>query len=83
MIIQATMTSKNQITIPKAVRDLLKLKQSDNVQFNIDANNKVTIEKETSKDAFWEEVMQQQEKYGSIDTPEVNWGNNVGAERID
>ena len=59
MIIHATMTSKNQITIPKAVRDLLQLKQSDNVQFKIDADNKVSLEKQSSKQSFWDEIMRQ------------------------
>lgn len=80
MIIHATMTSKNQITIPKAVRDLLQLKQSDNVQFKIDADNKVSLEKQSSKQSFWDEIMRQQKEYGKIDTPELDWGESVGKE---
>ena len=41
MIITAKMTSKNQVTIPKAVRDLLALKKADTLEFVIDDDNQV------------------------------------------
>jgi len=34
--VQATLTSKGQITIPKQVRDLLHLKNGDRVEFIVD-----------------------------------------------
>ncbi|MBD5432511.1 MAG: AbrB/MazE/SpoVT family DNA-binding domain-containing protein [Lactobacillus sp.] len=82
MLIKAKITSKNQITIPKAVRDRLGIKGKHNsVAFNIE-EERVTIEK-SKEDDLWQMVKEQEEKYGSIDTPEIEWGEDVGKEIID
>lgn len=39
----AKLTSKGQITIPKQVRDLLKLEQGDSVVFYVDENKNIKI----------------------------------------
>ena len=39
----ATMTSKGQITMPRAVREQLKLKPGDRVEFLIGNDGKVTV----------------------------------------
>ena len=39
----AKLTSKGQITIPKQVRDLLKLEQGDSVIFYVDENKNIKI----------------------------------------
>lgn len=39
------LSSKNQITIPKTVRDLLELNDCDSIDFVIDSDNRVYIEK--------------------------------------
>ena len=37
------LTSKGQITIPKQIRDLLKLEQGDSVVFYVDENKNINI----------------------------------------
>ncbi|QNQ80192.1 AbrB/MazE/SpoVT family DNA-binding domain-containing protein [Lactobacillus sp. PV034] len=82
MQIEAKITSKNQITIPKAVREQLGINEKhEKILFNIE-QGKVTIEK-SKKDNFWQLVKEQQEKYGTINTPEIDWGNDVAKEIID
>ena len=39
----AKLTSKGQITIPKQIRDLLKLKQGDSVVFYVNENKNIKI----------------------------------------
>ena len=85
MIITAKMTSKNQVTIPKAVRDLLALKKADTLEFVIDDDNQVSLKRQPddSADQFWNTIREQEAKYGSYDTPPVEWGEDVGSEKID
>jgi AbrB family looped-hinge helix DNA binding protein len=40
---EATMTSKGQITIPKSVRDLLQLRTGDRVDFVVGSDGRVII----------------------------------------
>lgn len=44
----ATITSKHQITIPKAVRQKLNLREGDQVEFNVSNANKVVLIKSSS-----------------------------------
>jgi AbrB family looped-hinge helix DNA binding protein len=39
----ATLTSKGQITLPKAIRDRLHLRAGDKVEFLVDANGRVEL----------------------------------------
>jgi AbrB family looped-hinge helix DNA binding protein len=41
-----TLTSKGQITVPKAVRDRLALRQGDRLRVAVDAAGRVTLERE-------------------------------------
>lgn len=83
MQVAAKITSKNQITIPKAVRDKLKLNSNDRtIVFNIEDDKAITVEKPKEND-LWDIVAEQQQKYGSIDTPEIDWDDDFGEERID
>lgn len=83
MEIAAKITSKNQITIPKAVRDSLHLGKGDKtILFNIHDNQQITVEKPHQQD-LWTIVAEQAKKYGSVDTPEIDWGDGAGEERID
>lgn len=82
MIITAKMTSKNQVTVPKAIRDLLELRKSDTLEFIINEDNSVSIKRKQDASNLWEIVDKQKDKYGSYDTP-INWGNDVEMEKID
>ncbi|WP_283581346.1 type II toxin-antitoxin system PrlF family antitoxin [Ligilactobacillus hohenheimensis] len=83
MIVSATMTAKNQVTIPKAIRDLLNLKRADTLEFVVTDEGQITLEKQESNANLWDVVAQQEKEYGSIDTPEFDWGSDVGTEVID
>ena len=53
-MIQAKVTSKGQITIPKKIRDLLKLKTGDNVAFILKRDGSVLFTTKTvSVDEFF------------------------------
>ena len=69
MIVSATMTAKNQVTIPKAIRDLLNLKRADTLEFVVTDEGQITLEKQESNANLWDVVAQQEKEYGSIDTP--------------
>ncbi|CAM2854641.1 AbrB/MazE/SpoVT family DNA-binding domain-containing protein [Fructilactobacillus fructivorans] len=81
--ITATMTSKNQITIPKTVRDILDLKQNDQVEFTIQKDGSITIAPKESFEDFWKIVEDQEKKYGNVSSPETDWGPDQGSEVID
>lgn len=38
-----TVTSKGQVTIPKRIRDFLRVKTGDRIDFDIDASGKVVV----------------------------------------
>ena len=83
MQVSAKITSKNQITLPKILREKLELGDSDKtIVFNISDNKPVTVEKPKANN-LWDIVEEQRKKYGSIDTPEIDWGSDVGEERLD
>lgn len=83
MQVSAKITSKNQITLPKILREKLELGDSDKtIVFNISDDKPVTVEKLKTNN-LWDIVEEQRKKYGSIDTPEIDWGLDVGEERLD
>lgn len=82
MQVSAKITSKNQITLPKILREKLELGDSDKtIVFNISDDKPVTVEKLKTNN-LWDIVEEQRKKYGSIDTPEIDWGSDVGEERL-
>ena len=83
MQVSAKITSKNQITLPKILREKLELGDSEKtIVFNISDDKPVTVEKLKTNN-LWDIVEEQRKKYGSIDTPEIDWGSDVGEERLD
>ena len=83
MQVSAKITSKNQITLPKILREKLELGDSDKtIVFNLSDDKPVTVEKLKTNN-LWDIVEEQRKKYGSIDTPEIDWGSDVGEERLD
>ncbi len=70
------------MTIPKTVRDILDIREHDKIEFVLRKNGEVTVKREQPKD-IWSLAREQAVKYGSIDTPEIDWGSDVGNEVID
>lgn len=46
------------------------------------SKNQITVEKPKTHN-LWDIVEEQRKKYGNIDTPEIDWGSDVGEERLD
>jgi len=80
--ITAKITSKNQITIPKEVRNKLNLGLHDSVEFIENEDGSYYMEKSINKD-FWSIVEEQEKKYGNVSTPEVSWGEDIESEDFD
>ncbi|WP_137596853.1 AbrB/MazE/SpoVT family DNA-binding domain-containing protein [Paucilactobacillus kaifaensis] len=80
--VSATVTSKNQVTIPKTVRDVLDIREHDKIVFVLSENGEVIVKREQAKD-IWELAREQVAQYGSINTSEMDWGPDVGNEVID
>lgn len=79
--VRSKITSKNQVTIPKTVRDLLNVKSADTIEWQIEPNGTVMIVQ--SKPDLWQVVDQQAQKYGKVNTPEVDWGTDLESEDFD
>jgi antitoxin PrlF len=77
--VTSKITSKNQITIPKAVRETLHVSSSDEINFIINTNtNKVSIV--NAKSDFWNMVFNQEKEYENLSTPELDWGDDIESE---
>lgn len=76
--IKAQLSSKNQLTVPKAVRESLDLSDHDKVVFQLD-HGTVTLKKDND---FWSTVKQQELIYGNLSTDELDWGADAGNEDI-
>lgn len=81
-IIPAKMTSKNQITIPKLIREVLSIHDKDTILFKIKPDGEVQIKPKREKN-LWDIVREQEEIYGTIRTEEIEWGDDVEAEDFD
>ncbi|QGV04227.1 type II toxin-antitoxin system PrlF family antitoxin [Lactobacillus acetotolerans] len=73
-------TSKNQVTVPQSIREVLKVGSNDSIQWMIGANGDVTVK--NANDNLWGVVKEQEAIYGSVDTPEVDWGPDVESEDL-
>lgn len=78
----AKVTSKNQITVPKPVREALQIGKQDKLKFSIKENGEVLLEREEPDD-LWSIVEKQEKVYGNLSTPEPDWGADVGVEDFD
>ncbi|WP_211089330.1 MULTISPECIES: AbrB family transcriptional regulator [Lactobacillaceae] len=76
--IKAKLSSKNQLTVPKAIRDSLGLADQDKVVFQL-INGTVTLKKDND---FWTDVKKQAQTYGNLSTDELDWGPSAGEEVI-
>lgn len=76
--IKAQLSSTNQLTVPKAVREYLDLSDYDKVVFQLD-HGTVTLRKDPD---FWNIVKQQERIYGNLSMNELDWGADAGNEDI-
>ncbi|KRL99222.1 MAG: AbrB/MazE/SpoVT family DNA-binding domain-containing protein [Liquorilactobacillus hordei] len=79
--VRSKITSKNQVTIPKTVRNLLDLQSSDVIEWKISPNGTITII--PSKPDLWQTVAAQEKQFGNLSTPELDWGPDVESEDFD
>ncbi|MDN2452985.1 type II toxin-antitoxin system PrlF family antitoxin [Lactobacillus sp. UCMA15818] len=79
--VSSKITSKNQITVPKTVRELLKVQSADTIEWQIEPSGKVMIVR--SKPDLWHLVDEQEKKFGNLSTTEVDWGKDVESEDFD
>lgn len=80
----STVTTKNQTTVPKVIRQTLNLMPGDKIKYIIDTNGSISISKSKENvDDMWIRAYEQEKKYGSIDTPELEWGNDIESEDFD
>ncbi|MCC4485928.1 type II toxin-antitoxin system PrlF family antitoxin [Limosilactobacillus reuteri] len=79
----STITTKNQTTVPKQVRETLSLEPGDKIRYLIDANGLVHIVKAEPVSNMWQTAYAQEKKYGSFDTAEPNWGADIESEEFD
>ena len=80
----STVTSKNQTTVPKVIRQTLELTPGDKIKYIIEANGSIRISKSRENaDDMWTKAYEQEKKYGSIDTPELDWGQDIESEDFD
>ncbi|MFZ8765475.1 type II toxin-antitoxin system PrlF family antitoxin [Enterococcus diestrammenae] len=81
-LIIATITSKNQITIPKAIRQKLDVHTNDQLSFEETAEGEIVIKKKANDD-FWQVVKEHSETYTIPSESEIDWGSDLGGEVID
>ncbi|GKS53977.1 MULTISPECIES: AbrB/MazE/SpoVT family DNA-binding domain-containing protein [Enterococcus] len=84
--VSAKMTSKNQITVPKSVRQTLGLKENQKVIFEFTPEDELkgTSEKTImAYEDFWNNELVVMEEHASDDTEIVDFGEAVGEEKIE
>ncbi|MGX7244507.1 AbrB/MazE/SpoVT family DNA-binding domain-containing protein [Enterococcus quebecensis] len=76
--IVAKMIIKNQVTIPKPIRQRLDIHSHDELAFEVQDNGDILVRKNEETENIWQLVAQQQKKYGKDEETEFDWGEEVG-----
>lgn len=79
----STVTAKNQTTVPKVIRQTLDLVPGDKIKYTVETNGSIHISKSKENDNMWDKAYEQEKKYGSFDTPEIDWGQDIESEDFD
>lgn len=79
--VSSKITSKNQITIPKIVRELLKVHSADSIEWQIEPSGRVMITR--SQPDLWQIIEEQESKFGNLSTTEIDWGKDVESADFD
>ncbi|KRL37601.1 AbrB/MazE/SpoVT family DNA-binding domain-containing protein [Liquorilactobacillus uvarum] len=61
--VHSKIKSKNQVTIPKIVREFLKIQSTNTIEWQIESNGKVTIVQ--NKPDFWQTIDKQKKVWKS------------------
>lgn len=86
-MITRTLSSKNQVTIPKAVREQLGIKSHQAISFQ-SIHHQIVIKPVKASNhlskvrRFWKRMAENTRKYGSDDTG-YDWGKDKGDEKLD
>ena len=84
IVVISKITAKNQVTVPKTIRDVLNVKSSDEIEWELGSDGQITVKRtSTATNDFWKMVDAQEKKYGRVATPEIDWGEDVGSEDFD
>jgi antitoxin PrlF len=78
----AKLSKRNQITVPKVVRDVLNVKPTEYLDFEIRSSH-ITVTKH--KETVWDQIEKKKKAYhidGKIGNPEIDWGKDAGNESI-
>lgn len=70
--VTSKITNNNRVTIPQNIREVLGVEADDTIQWTVHTDGTISVE--NSNDNLWANVKEQEEKYGNLSTPEVNWG---------
>lgn len=73
-------TSKNQVTIPQSIREMLDVGSNDSIQWTIHSDGTISVE--NANDNLWDVVKEQEKTYGNVSTPEIDWGQDRESEDL-
>lgn len=82
LVVTAKVSSKNQITIPREIRAKLDIHVHDELAFEVHKSGHVIVKKKTTN-KLWDIVAEQQEKYGTLEVTDIEWGEDIGEEVVD
>lgn len=75
-------TAKNQVTIPKTIREALNVKSSDKIEWELGADGQITVKRTApEKDDFWKMVDEQKKNMGVL-SPQKWIGEKMPVRRI-
>lgn len=78
--VTSQITSKNQVTVPQSIREILGVEANDAIQWAVHSDGTISVE--NPNDNLWANVKKQEQKYGNLSTPEVNWAKDKESEDL-
>lgn len=70
LVVVAKISSKNQITIPKEIRNKHKVKEQEEIAFEILEDGRVLVKKNQTD--FWNLVAEQKDTYRGLEDEEID-----------
>lgn len=78
--VTSKITSKNQVTVPQSIREMLGVSSNDTIQWTVHSDGTISVE--NPNDNLWDVVKEQEKTYGNLSTPELNWGKDQESEDL-